>query len=74
MALSDLKLLLSPWSQRKLLFYGAYWIRLDETDRQAIADQVTSEIARLTAELQRAEDQERFQAANDAIQQQTVYY
>lgn len=74
MALSDLNFLLSAPSQRKLLFYGAYWIRLSEGDRQALVQQIASEIARLTAEIQRAEDEERFQAANHAIEQHIVYY
>lgn len=74
LALSDVSSFLATPSQRKLLFYCVYWLRLGTTNRKDIQEQISSEIKRLEVELQRAEDQERFLAANEAVQQQSVYY
>jgi hypothetical protein len=65
---------LPPPSQKKLLFYCVYWLHLDKRQRKDIQEELATEVKRLELELQRAEDQERFQAANEAVQQQTVYY
>jgi hypothetical protein len=73
LAFPDLSPFLPLPSQKKLLFYAVYWLRLDQTSRKELQEHVAKEISRLEVEVQHAEDQERFQAANEAVQQQIVY-
>ncbi|UZJ52864.1 hypothetical protein CBS101457_002184 [Exobasidium rhododendri] len=72
MALQDTNDHLTSSSRRKLLFYGAYWLHLAQTVKKDIANQVEAEMKRLQAELDRAEDEERFQAANEAVSRHAV--
>jgi hypothetical protein len=72
-ALADMSVFLPATIQRKVLFYGAYWLRLTTTEKQHTTMQVEEEVKRLEAEVERAEDEERFRAANEAIQQHTVH-
>lgn len=71
-ALCDLAVHLETFSQRKLIFYCAYWLHLESSLLEKIEQQVDTEMQRLQAELDRAEDEARFAAANEAIQQQIV--
>jgi hypothetical protein len=72
LALSDIVDHLANPSQRKLVFYSAYWLHLEKRDKEVIASLVKAEMQRLQAELDRGEDEERFQAANEASSQQNV--
>lgn len=71
-ALADLQSFTSSSGQRKLIFFAAYWTRLSIDARHAIAGEVNGEAKRMEVEVERAEDEERYRAANEAITHQGV--
>lgn len=71
-ALSDIQDFLSSSSKRKLLFYGAYWLHLDKSRKDEMVSEIDQEAKRMQSELERAEDEERFRAANEVLEQQGV--
>jgi hypothetical protein len=72
LSLQDMNNFLTSSSRRKLLFYGAYWLHLSQKSKSDLASRVDEETKRLQAELDKAEDEERFLAVNEAVAQQGV--
>lgn len=70
-AICDLQSILTRVPQRKAVFYAAFWDRLSGSSRyNHIIDALEAEVERLQAEITRTEDEERWLAAHEAVQQQ----
>lgn len=67
-AFADLYAIASKAAQRKLLFYAAVWSKSQCS--KTIAEAIAKEMARLGAEVERAEDEERWRAAHEAVSKQ----
>jgi hypothetical protein len=67
--LTDLQSFLPKHGRKKVVFYAAYWSLLTTSELDEITEAVEAEVKRLEGELERAEDEERFFAANEALQQ-----
>lgn len=70
-AICDLHSILTRVPQRKAVFYAAFWDRLIGSSRyNQTIDALEAEVERLQAEITRTEDEERWLAAHEAVQQQ----
>lgn len=63
---SDLSGLLSGHGRRKITFFGAVWRNLEGDRISRVREQLSKESQKFSEELQRAEDEERWKAAEEA--------
>lgn len=68
-ALADVHALLPKHAQRKLVFYAAVWAKRQQLEAGHVRRAFETEVARLDAEIQRSEDEERWRAAHEAVAQ-----